>query len=284
MGGNMTSKSLGEPELEKLADALRRLRGTPAYPPTAKALFAEAKVSVDPRKLASSRKAAEHMRILAKQRQEDSGYYADAPVFLVEDTDDVLGRDAVLLHIVRSARSDTTQACDLAALKLALPAALKASFDAAFERRTKERASSLPRGLGRLTRNGAALLFLLEDVQEMAAPASVAMTPAAAVTPPVTVTPPPAVDLQGPFPEVFGRAFDELNQQAGRRNYVLLHDLRKRLATIPRPDFDQGLNELRRSKKYSLDSADGRHGRLTPEQIDAGIREAGSVLVYVARR
>jgi hypothetical protein len=269
----MKESSLGDAELGRLVDALRRLRTTPSYPPTAAALFAEAKVDRQPEKLATSQKAAKQMRVMAKQRQKDAKYYADAPVFLVEDADDVLGRDSVLRQVVRLARTGDTQACDLAALKLALPEGLKVSFAAAFERRTQDGAGPMPSGLGVLKRNGAPLLFLIEDALERAAePVS------------VWVTPPPVVDLLEPFPEVFGRAFDELNQQTGRRNYVLLHDLRKRLAAIPRPDFDQGLNELRRSKKYSLDSADGRHGRLTPEQIDAGIREAGSVLVYVARR
>jgi hypothetical protein len=65
---------------------------------------------------------------------------------------------------------------------------------------------------------------------------------------------------------------------------VLLHDLRRALPDIPRPEFDERLNDLRRSKLFSLDSADGRHVRLTPEQLEAGIREANSLLVYVARR
>lgn len=120
------------------------------------------------------------------------------------------------------------------------------------------------------------LLFLVSDVLEAVSPRhrDAAARPRS----------PDKGTSDQPFPVVFSEAFDELDQKTGKRNYVLLHDLRQRLAMIPRPDFDAGLNELRRSQKYSLDSADGRHIRLTPEQIDAGIREAGSVLVYVARR
>ena len=67
-------------------------------------------------------------------------------------------------------------------------------------------------------------------------------------------------------------------------NYVLLADLRVALPQYDRQSFDNGLNDLRRAWLYSLDAADGRHVRLSKEQIDAGIRESGSMLVYCARR
>jgi hypothetical protein len=269
----MTTKPLGKPELEKLAATLRGMRGTEAYPPTAKQLFDAAKVDREHVKLATSNKAAEHMRILAKRGQKEPVYYAEAPVFLVEDAEKVLGSNLALLRVVRFARNEMTRVCDLNALKKAVPDNLKAAFAAAFERRMRNATELLPTGVSMLKRNGAPLLFMLEDALKSAgAPAT------------VTVTPPPVLDILAPFPEAFGQAFDELDQQAGRRNSVMLADLRSRLAQIPRPDFDRGLNELRRTKQYSLDSADGRQGRLTPEQVEAGIHEAGSVLVYVARR
>lgn len=69
-----------------------------------------------------------------------------------------------------------------------------------------------------------------------------------------------------------------------RHNYVLLADLRAAMPGVSRAAFDAGLNDLRRAKAFSLDSADGRHVQLTPAQLEAGIRECGSNLVYCARR
>jgi hypothetical protein len=86
------------------------------------------------------------------------------------------------------------------------------------------------------------------------------------------------------FERDFQNAFERLDVQSGKHNYVLLHDLRRALPDIPRGEFDAHLNDLRRSKRFSLDSDDGRHVRLTPDQLESGIREASSLLVYVARR
>ena len=48
--------------------------------------------------------------------------------------------------------------------------------------------------------------------------------------------------------------------------------------------FDAGLNRLRDADEFGLDSHEGLHGTLTPEEREAGMREAGSLLVYVSRR
>lgn len=86
----------------------------------------------------------------------------------------------------------------------------------------------------------------------------------------------------GDFYSDFDAAFDAA--PGHRHNYVLLADLREAMPQYPRDVFDRGINDLRRARRYALDSADGRHQRLTTAQTDAGIREAGSVLVYAARR
>lgn len=67
-------------------------------------------------------------------------------------------------------------------------------------------------------------------------------------------------------------------------NYVLLSELRQALYSYSRAQFDDGLNSLRDTKEYSLDSADGRHVRLSHDQLAGGISEGGSVLTYVAKR
>ena len=85
----------------------------------------------------------------------------------------------------------------------------------------------------------------------------------------------------GDFRERFDAAFDRLDRG---HNYVLVYDLRQALPDLSRAEFDAALNHLRRQKLYSMDSADGRHVRLSAPQREAGIQEAGSNLVYVQRR
>ncbi len=67
-------------------------------------------------------------------------------------------------------------------------------------------------------------------------------------------------------------------------NFVTLADLRRTLAGFGRDEFDAGLRRLRLDGSYSLDSHEGLHGSLTPEEREAGVREAGSMLIYVSRR
>lgn len=88
----------------------------------------------------------------------------------------------------------------------------------------------------------------------------------------------------GDFETEFNDAFDALDIRAGRNNYVLLYDLRQALPGYGRSAFDAELRKLRVAKQFSLDSADGRHVHLSDEQLAGGIQEAGSNLVYVARR
>jgi hypothetical protein len=289
MGGNMTTKPLGKPELEKLADALRRLRGTAAYPPTAKKLLDDAGVTADAIALTTPA-AAKQLRTSAKRpapkrqstkppprtpRLRPDDYFATALVFVPEDASRIAVSEGLVVHLLALARTERTHIHAISTLADFLPSNLAKDF----ARSTRERvegASSMPAGVGCLRVEGHRKLFLLADMRSRDGAHAVDESDPGrngheAVPPP-------------PFPDAFRRAFEELDQESGRHNYVLLHDLRKRLSAIPRPDFDRGLNELRRSELYSLDSADGRHVRLTPEQREAGIREAGSLLVYVARR
>jgi hypothetical protein len=285
----MTTKPLGKPELERLAKKLREMRAASAYPPTVQALLAAAEVSADAVELTTKagkywrtsakrpvapRKSTKPVSAKKKARPKQVVSYADALVFAPEDSAEIAASEELVVHLLDLARTDRTHAHASSTLADFLPSHISKAFSASIRRRL-EGSAPMPAAVGRLRIEGHWKLFLLKDMVSGAA------TPSSGDTADNDTA--HGVD-RGPFPDVFAEAFDEIDQQTGRRNYVLLHDLRQRLAAIPRPDFDAGLNELRRSQKYSLDSADGRHIRLTPEQIDAGIREAGSVLVYVARR
>jgi hypothetical protein len=90
---------------------------------------------------------------------------------------------------------------------------------------------------------------------------------------------------QGPpsdFAARFDEAFARLDRQRGGHNLVGLVLLRRELG-LERSDFDSGLQELRRAGRYSLSSAEGRHG-LSDDERAAGIVEEESLLLYVSRR
>ncbi|WP_437335319.1 hypothetical protein [Sorangium sp. So ce394] len=97
----------------------------------------------------------------------------------------------------------------------------------------------------------------------------------------------PAASLAGapaPFADRFDAAFTALDRHAGGNNYVTLRALRAALPDVPRATFDAELAALRRQRRYSLDPSDGRHHQMAEAEREAGILEAGNLLVYVARR
>ena len=73
-----------------------------------------------------------------------------------------------------------------------------------------------------------------------------------------------------------------LSLDTKRRNQVLLADLRE-ASGLPRPVFDEAIQSLRRARRWSLESSDGRQVRLTAEQLAGGIREEGRNMVYAMR-
>ncbi|XYH97199.1 hypothetical protein ACMHYB_57145 [Sorangium sp. So ce1128] len=87
-----------------------------------------------------------------------------------------------------------------------------------------------------------------------------------------------------PFADRFDAAFAALDRDAGGHNYVTLRALRAALPDVPRAVFDAELTALRRQRRYSLDPSDGRHHQMADAEREAGIMEAGNLLVYVARR
>jgi hypothetical protein len=86
------------------------------------------------------------------------------------------------------------------------------------------------------------------------------------------------------FVQAFRAAFDILDRRNGSTNFVKLADLRDALSEFSREEFDAGLRKLRMEGVFSLDSHEGLHGSLSHDDRDAGVREAGSLLVYASRR
>lgn len=79
------------------------------------------------------------------------------------------------------------------------------------------------------------------------------------------------------------KAFDKLDRATNGRGLVRLVDLRQE-SGLDRDAFDAAMHRLRLDDVITLDSHEGRHGPLKPDEMDAAIREAGSILVYASRR
>jgi hypothetical protein len=141
------------------------------------------------------------------------------------------------------------------------------ALKAAIERR------DLPPGIAWVMVKGKPLLFFLEYLRP-----GVPHAPQKAESHPTA--PAPTSD----FSDSFRAAFDRLDRRNGSTNFVKLSDLRRELADFDRQAFDAGLDRLRLEWQFSLNSHEGLLVTLTPEEREAGIREAGSLLVYASRR
>lgn len=254
-----------------ILESQKQLGGT-SYPPTLARL---AELVGDP--LAAVSKALSHKDVKARVLLSGDAKAAKvAPeatlVLLAEDIEAIARADRLLEFQLHAARTLEEPAVDAARLGKSLPLALRRAFKAALEQRLEER--RMPRGIGAL-RGKQPLVFLVADA----------------------ILPPPDPPARGseaasarsgkgtePFAARFDAAFAALDRASGGQNYVTLHALRGALADVPRATFDGELSALRRQRRYSLDPSDGRHHQMTEAERDAGIMEAGSLLVYVARR
>ncbi|WP_437998726.1 hypothetical protein WMF26_00760 [Sorangium sp. So ce185] len=240
-------------------------------------------------------------------------------VLLKEDLQTVAQSDRLLEVQLQSARKPDAPAVDLAQLPKGLLPALGRAFKAALDQRLAER--RIPRTIGALTGKKPLFFFLADAVLPAAdsparpataptdgaprptAPRGARTAPAdpadAAPTdapsngvPAASLAGAPAASLAGapapapaaPFAARFDAAFTALDRVSGGNNYVTLRALRAALPDVPRATFDAELAALRRQRRYSLDPSDGRHHQMAEAEREAGILEAGNLLVYVARR
>ncbi|WP_437957350.1 hypothetical protein WME76_39480 [Sorangium sp. So ce119] len=228
-------------------------------------------------------------------------------VLLADDLEAVAQSDRLLELQLQSARKPDAPAVDLAQLSEGLLPALGRAFKAALEQRIADR--RLPRTLGALTGKTPLFFFLADAVLPAAATPAL---PAAATTASALDAAPRLTASNGahpaasagagkaptdalreapsdgapaaPFAARFDAAFTALDRDAGGLNYVTLRALRAALPDVPRSIFDAELAALRRQRRYSLDPSDGRHHQMADAEREAGILEAGNLLVYVARR
>lgn len=80
------------------------------------------------------------------------------------------------------------------------------------------------------------------------------------------------------FEKDFNNAF--MSSKDADYNFVKLLELRNKLSQYSREEFDVGLNNLRKERKYSLEASEGLMVNITPEERQAGINELGRNLIY----
>jgi hypothetical protein len=196
----------------------------------------------------------------------------ESPCALCGDESLLAGSDLLMETILDKARVRRKGAHTISELSKAVIPLLRPDVERAVRQRVD--ALDLPAGIGSVSYKTNVLLFRLSDVRtnrgsSSAEPASRPAVPTTGVQP---------VE----FVRAFDAAFDQLDRQRGSHNAVSLVDLRRALA-MDRQSFDAELQELRRTRRYTLSGAEGRHG-ITPEEREAGIYEDGSMLLYVSRR
>jgi hypothetical protein len=108
--------------------------------------------------------------------------------------------------------------------------------------------------------------------------------PAADLSPRMTASPTVAGAVASDkFAESFRDAFDRIDAREGGYNFVKLLQLRTELRQVPRAEFDAGLLALRKDRLYSLESSEGHVVTLSEQEREAGILEAGRLLIYCKR-
>jgi hypothetical protein len=125
--------------------------------------------------------------------------------------------------------------------------------------------------------------ILAAALEELGLTAPPAMGASAAPSVGIRAAPSAAGASLAAFSGAFDAAFARLDRQRGSHNFVNLVELRQALPEFPRAAFDEGLHRLRRDGKYGLSAAESIHG-IRPEEQEAGIREAGALLLFVSRK
>ena len=252
-------------------ESQRRL-GDGSYPPTLRHLagLSELKISEAPKVAAHGTVAGRTVAAkLIRGKPE-----LDAPILLKEDAEGPIAPflPAILRYaltpIPARGRTKESHAFPLEEVEKRVVEILQKPFGDALRSGIDHR--DLPPGVAWVVIKGKPHLFLVEHLRP---------------GPPAGAEPRRRVEAPSrDFAAAFRVAFDRLDRRNGATNFVKLSDLRRELAEFDRDAFDAGLDRLRVDWEYSLNSHEGLLVTLTPEERDAGLREAGSLLAYASRR
>ena len=281
MGAKGTGKRASKPKAPPAlaGDDLSRLRtvldsqralGGDSYPVTVKRLFELARAPINDAalKIFVSTKNAKLFTVTEKSSAKNPDATLDALVLFPEDAASIAASAAIFDKAFEAAKRSGSDIFTSADLKKLVPKPLQKDFQASVDSWARTGKAPFSGVIVLRQRTGKTTKLYLHRLESQR---------------PATVVQQPGHNSRD-FARDFARAFERLDRASGNKNYVLLHDLRRALPDIDRTEFDSRLKELRLAKVFTLDSPDGRHVRLTPEQLDAGIREGSSNLVYVARR
>jgi hypothetical protein len=185
--------------------------------------------------------------------------------------DAAVERDDVLLRVLGlKAHFGKVNVHSFSALTEILPEVPQKKFAVVLRQRAESR--RWPAGVGMLQGSHGPLLFLLDHV--VGAPPQTRRGPLIAVE---------ESRSNGDFARAFKEAFDRLRRDRPF-NMVELAALRQALRSYSREQFDQGLHALRKSREFVLETFEGRHGSLSPEELAAAVREDGRIFAFAARR
>jgi len=209
----------------------------------------------------------------------------EAPAYAIS----ALPRPEVLRHVLEyvlgRAQTKSNAAFSAAELQKRVRGAsagkvLREALQAAFA------SGELPSGVAALPRKGTVVFFRVADMvtgrsnprPHSSRPPTPPPSAHSADAPRTDSTPAPK-----DFAPLFDRAFRELDAAGQGLNHVKLHALRQALPQFDRTTFDAELRKLRLAGRYDLNPTEGTHGRLTDEEREAGIVEAGLRLVFCQR-
>ncbi len=283
-GGSLTSA-----ERAHLVATLRELRSRGGYPTTLKKLFELTELPTARSRAGVRSNALKRKVTIAAKTTASPEVLLSSLVSLSEDASHLAISDQVLLQLLEGSSSGIGKAHSIAQLGGRLPEKLQRPF----KNHWKEAAprGRLPRGVAAVATSRTLLLFLEANVlrrKQGDSSSSSAPEPGQRVGGgTAVVTPTPLQGAAGSRSEISERileAFAATDERLGGDNYVPLLELRKALPEVGRTEFDEALADLRRQRRLSLDASDGRHQRIDPEQLAAGILEEGQTLVYAQRR
>lgn len=238
-----------------------------------------------------------HAVVVISSRSKHKSRQMDAYVCLKDDMPRLAATDKLLQFAFELACSGNCKLFTPAQLQnhLASTADFHKTFKQTVDARLKD--DSLPETIGYLPKDARTnYLFRLSDIQPVRGTnAQTASVPpeseavANATSPSPTATPdvptqtfrPTALDKD--FAAEFETAFARLDREGGSHNFVKIADLRRALPEFDRTEFDRGVWQLRKQRKFTANSSDGNYEQLAPEDRSAGIREGDSLLIYISR-
>jgi hypothetical protein len=286
---------------EKLLEVLaaQRNQGEAAYPLSLRRLaqLAGERASDPQVKAAVTKKPFIEAGYIAKpQKKTKLGQLPAAPVCLLEDLPRLIESDLLLDYCFELACSGKTRMFTPSGLQgeLSSTKGVNKQFKQSLDKRIDS--GTLPSTIGWLPKGATRFLFRIADIQ-----ASIPLVNAADSSCKPTAngddtqntaneanstpdSPPRLPNQTADFAALFEETFTRLDRESGCQNFLKLHALRRALPQFDRQAFDLGLRELRLAGRFALDSSDGNVVSLSTEEREAGIREAGSLLVYCSRR